>query len=527
MRSRGPAAAASAIRVGDLVGADRAGGGVARDVDSGDVVIDAVVPVDQQASKRVAVDPAVQPCRRPRPSGRARSCRSRRPGRASPSRRQWSAPKSMPSRLGVLGQRVGADGLAGLRAADPHDPCRGRLLAEVVVEAEHAVDVGAGEVQLVGDDRHDRLCRRSRTRPGCRAGSAAAHPGRRGGRRPPTARLAPPARRPSLAPELMYTTLSSVTPQVKAVADDDLRNAVYRGRSRSRCATSSGSTSVMNAPIAGLRTGQVLQLVGGPLDRGDLQVQVRVLAPGPPPAPGATPRRTAAAGRTARPAGAARSGTGAAKSSRSSSDSAAMSGTWRCGYTCTSTGQRAAAGTNAVQCGDAATTRAPDSRSPASTSANRLRPVRSRVGAPRCPASAGSAASRRGRRRSGRAGGASVTPIAAPRFSNGNTCATPGSADSSVVRSAHASTTSRACSGFSVANAASWSLVKHTTSHRPTPARESTSGGRSGVAPPDGVHRQATGSGSRTPPRRSPATGSRCAGPPCDGHSGHSSAGGW
>jgi hypothetical protein len=73
--------------------------------------------------------------------------------------------------------------------------------------------------------------------------------------------------------------------------------------------------------------------------------------------------------------------------------------------------------------------------------------------------------------------------MASPRFSNGKTCATPGNADRCVVRSAHVSTTSRACSGLSVANAASWSLVKHTTSQRPTPGAASTSGGRSMATP--------------------------------------------
>jgi hypothetical protein len=60
-----------------------------------------------------------------------------------------------------------------------------------------------------------------------------------------------------------------------------------------------------------------------------------------------------------------------------------------------------------------------------------------------------------------------VTPISSPRFSKQNTCIVPGRADSSVVRSAHASTTVRTRSGLSRAKEASWSAVKQTTSHRP------------------------------------------------------------
>ena len=55
-----------------------------------------------------------------------------------------------------------------------------------------------------------------------------------------------------------------------------------------------------------------------------------------------------------------------------------VAGTRRCGYRWTSTGHRAADGTNAVQCSLCATTRSPDSRSAESRSANRLLKVRSR-----------------------------------------------------------------------------------------------------------------------------------------------------
>lgn len=66
-------------------------------------------------------------------------------------------------------------------------------------------------------------------------------------------------------------------------------------------------------------------------------------------------------------------------------------------------------------------------------------------------------------------------PISAPRFSKQKTCSTPGSEDSSAVRSAHASTTSSACSSLSELNDALWSEVKQTTSQRPIPGRTSLS----------------------------------------------------
>ena len=53
-----------------------------------------------------------------------------------------------------------------------------------------------------------------------------------------------------------------------------------------------------------------------------------------------------------------------------------------------------------------------------------------------------------------------MKPIASPRFSKQNTCSTPGRADSSLVRSAHASTIRRTRPSVSEANEAWWSAVK-------------------------------------------------------------------
>src|SRR3954447_5307201 len=49
---------------------------------------------------------------------------------------------------------LAAERLAGLRAADPDRTPPGRLLAEVLVEGDDAVDVGRRDVELLGDHRH-------------------------------------------------------------------------------------------------------------------------------------------------------------------------------------------------------------------------------------------------------------------------------------------------------------------------------------------------------------------------------------
>ena len=61
-----------------------------------------------------------------------------------------------------------------------------------------------------------------------------------------------------------------------------------------------------------------------------------------------------------------------------------------------------------------------------------------------------------------------MTPISRPRFSNGKTSSTPGSADNAAVRCAHASITVRARDRLSVPKEPSCSGLKQTTSQRPT-----------------------------------------------------------
>ena len=83
---------------------------------------------------------------------------------------------------GVLDERVGADGLAGLGAADPQlDGPAGRR-PEVAVEGDDAVDLGAREVQGLGDDRDGPRVDVAERRRGCRGGSAGAVRARRRGR---------------------------------------------------------------------------------------------------------------------------------------------------------------------------------------------------------------------------------------------------------------------------------------------------------------------------------------------------------
>ncbi len=54
----------------------------------------------------------------------------------------------------VFGQGFAADGLAGLGAADANHVAARRLLTEVVVVTDHAVDFGARQVQRRGDRRN-------------------------------------------------------------------------------------------------------------------------------------------------------------------------------------------------------------------------------------------------------------------------------------------------------------------------------------------------------------------------------------
>ena len=53
---------------------------------------------------------------------------------------------------------VAAHRLAGFGAAEFDDAAPGGLVAKVVVETDHAVDFGAGEIERVGDDG-DRVAR--------------------------------------------------------------------------------------------------------------------------------------------------------------------------------------------------------------------------------------------------------------------------------------------------------------------------------------------------------------------------------
>ena len=109
----------------------------------------------------------------------------------------------------------------------------------------------------------------------------------------------------------------------------------------------------------GFGAGQELELVGGAARRGELQMQPDRRRGRGAPAPGARRRCTGWGCRRARRCRAAAAGRAVASSSRSASVVAAKSGTWRCGSRCTSIGQRAANGTNAVQCSPRSTTRSP------------------------------------------------------------------------------------------------------------------------------------------------------------------------
>nr|BFF10015.1 hypothetical protein GCM10025699_13180 [Microbacterium flavescens] len=96
-----------------------------------------------------------------------------------------------------------------------------------------------------------------------------------------------------------------------------------------------------------------------------------------------------------------------------------------------------------------------------------------------------------------------MTPIASPRFSNGNTCSIPGRAERAAVRSAQASITVRARVTVCVPNEPECSGLKHTTSQRPTDVR---------VRPRPGASRSARPPGASMPAGASPRAAAR-AGP--------------
>ena len=233
----------------------------------------------------------------------------------------------------------------------------------------------------------------------------------------------------------------------------------------------------MKAPIADSDPARYFSLPGGPPHAEQLQVQVgqvpvdphRGLVPGrdvrhrvaeqrveaPQQVQVERPERVPLGRRTARPG---RAPAGA-------------------GTTCTSNGQRAAAGTNAVQCSLAATTRSRRARSAASTSAKRLRP-------PVASACRRAAREHRaGARRDERVG-----VDLAVRVVQGHP-----DLDAPVLEAEHllhagqggqlggpvgqrVQHRARPGPAASVANEASWSEVKQTTSHRPVPRGWSSAG---------------------------------------------------
>src|SRR5262249_10198712 len=59
--------------------------------------------------------------------------------------------------LGARGKGVAAGSLAGLGAAKFQHAAPERLLLEVMIEGDRAVDLGARQIQRLGDERHYRL----------------------------------------------------------------------------------------------------------------------------------------------------------------------------------------------------------------------------------------------------------------------------------------------------------------------------------------------------------------------------------
>ena len=60
----------------------------------------------------------------------------------------------MPSRASAWqGERIAAGSLAGLGPAELKDMAAGRLMAEIVIEGDDAMHLGAGDIERFGDQR--------------------------------------------------------------------------------------------------------------------------------------------------------------------------------------------------------------------------------------------------------------------------------------------------------------------------------------------------------------------------------------
>ena len=135
------------------------------------------------ASIRAGVEPAQRRAVQHRRRGRWRTGPGRTPAPASPRRPRWCRASRRPG--------AGAHARPARRRRATGRPRRGRAAAragpagaaEVVIEADDPMHLGAGQVQRLGDHRHRLGAGRSRTPPARRAGSAAPHrPGRHGRR---------------------------------------------------------------------------------------------------------------------------------------------------------------------------------------------------------------------------------------------------------------------------------------------------------------------------------------------------------
>src|SRR5699024_3556306 len=103
---------------------------------------------------------------------------------------------------------------------------------------------------------------------------------------------------------------------------------------------------------------------------------------------------------------------------------------------------------------------------------------------------------------------------------------TPGIADNSAVRSAHAASTVSTRRGLSSANELSCSLVKHTTSHRPLPGATGTSPASSTVSGVSSSFPENEGNRFSKTTTSYDGSGTSVGWPGALGHSGHRSAGG-
>ena len=160
----------------DVVGADRASGGVERhEYDDRFHQRASVLAGGDELVEAGFVDPALQPAVDKHRRGERAIAETEHllEGHRAVGRRAAEVDGQVLS--SVPGEPLGTHGLAGFPAAHVDHRCARWFGAKILVEGDDTVDLGLGQVQLLGYEIDGPRIDVGRTRPAARAGSASAH----------------------------------------------------------------------------------------------------------------------------------------------------------------------------------------------------------------------------------------------------------------------------------------------------------------------------------------------------------------